>query len=418
MTAVVNLSQEQRLLLAGALFLAAISVFALCLYQHFCRSSLKLRAYNDALFAVVFVLCALYTASVRKQSLNLSMPWIIIPTVSFFAAAYSVVGLRREYREKKHRLSPASVKEALDNLNMGLLFADETGKTVLVNKAMASLYSAITGNYPQTLQELTSGLSDPLGDAVELIDKDYGLYRFRDGSVWSFQTVSLSDSDLCGFTQTMALNMAELYEANRQLEAENESLRSAIARMRKMLDRVAERSKEQETLNLKMRIHNDIGASLVSLSRLMEENDLTDTEAQIEILENAASFFAGGASAQSETLEDVFRQAEKLGVRLEISEDVPPNPALESIIASAIKECVTNCARHARGKNVSARITERGGIFTATITNDGEPPRGPIKEGGGLSSLRKKIEGAGGKMYIETLPAFALIVSLSEKELE
>ena len=46
------------------------------------------------------------------------------------------------------------------------------------------------------------------------------------------------------------------------------------------------------------------------------------------------------------------------------------------------------------------------------ITNDGTPPKGIIKEGGGLSSLRSLIEKENGKMIVNSEPQFELIIDL------
>ena len=59
-------------------------------------------------------------------------------------------------------------------------------------------------------------------------------------------------------------------------------------------------------------------------------------------------------------------------------------------------------------------IRHEDGHVTAVITNNGTPPAGEIKEGGGLSSLRRRIRSAGGTMAIQSLPAFALTVTLPE----
>ena len=48
-------------------------------------------------------------------------------------------------------------------------------------------------------------------------------------------------------------------------------------------------------------------------------------------------------------------------------------------------------------------------------TNDGSAPSGSIAEGGGLSTARRKIEAAGGRMLIEAAPRFALTI-IFEKE--
>ena len=61
-------------------------------------------------------------------------------------------------------------------------------------------------------------------------------------------------------------------------------------------------------------------------------------------------------------------------------------------------------------------INEKDGKFTVTVTNNGETPKSEIKEGGGLSALRKSIETAGGEMYISASPVFKLTLILHGKE--
>ena len=42
-------------------------------------------------------------------------------------------------------------------------------------------------------------------------------------------------------------------------------------------------------------------------------------------------------------------------------------------------------------------------------------PDGPVREGGGLSALRRQVEAAGGGMRIESAPRFSLILELVEE---
>ena len=50
--------------------------------------------------------------------------------------------------------------------------------------------------------------------------------------------------------------------------------------------------------------------------------------------------------------------------------------------------------------------------MTAVFTNDGAAPETPVTEGGGLTSLRRRVEGAGGRMLVKSMPRFALTVEL------
>ena len=56
-------------------------------------------------------------------------------------------------------------------------------------------------------------------------------------------------------------------------------------------------------------------------------------------------------------------------------------------------------------------IREEGGL-RFEIANNGRPPKGPIHESGGLLTLRRKVEDAGGRVRVETTPDFRLIVEV------
>ena len=52
-----------------------------------------------------------------------------------------------------------------------------------------------------------------------------------------------------------------------------------------------------------------------------------------------------------------------------------------------------------------------------TVTNDGIKPEKEIVEGGGLSTLRRRVERIGGFMRIDSKPQFVLTVTVpKEKE--
>ena len=81
----------------------------------------------------------------------------------------------------------------------------------------------------------------------------------------------------------------------------------------------------------------------------------------------------------------------------------------------AIRECVTNCARHAHGSIVYVNMKENREGYQIQITNDGEPPVKNAKEGGGLSALRKAVEAEQGSMKTFFEPAFYLFLNFPLK---
>ena len=145
-------------------------------------------------------------------------------------------------------------------------------------------------------------------------------------------------------------------------------------------------------------------------------------------------------TAPSEEWDAIEKTAESLHIQIEINGDLPAGLAdlpvsgeVRSAIMAAIRECLTNTARHARGDRLFVLIkcgAEQGADHASTsgsssasgtapcddaphgirieITNNGRMPLVPIQEAGGLSNLRHMVERAGGNMTIESSPQFLL----------
>ena len=90
--------------------------------------------------------------------------------------------------------------------------------------------------------------------------------------------------------------------------------------------------------------------------------------------------------------------------------------SMRALSALAICECAANCVRHADGTELYVRFWQKPDCMEVSLTNNGAVPRGKITEGGGLSMLRQRIEEAGGKMEIWSIPRFKLMLSLPEQE--
>lgn len=388
-------------ILTDILFLVTVADFALCIYK-FLRPGRKQERLLDALVLGLILLFCAYASAAREGNFPAPFPWVLCLLAAGLILAYVLLGVRREYRESLEILSPASIKQTLDNLNSGILFTDARGRAVLVNYTMGEIIAELSGSYPQTYEDYLEALAK-----AEKLDEAGQLYRLSYGRVWRFQTLPLSDPNLSGFTQTTAQDITELYETNRQLAEENRALGVAIEKMRQMLSLVAERVREKEVLDIKVRVHNEIGNSLIALSALMKGASV-DAEEQLHVLQRAVGLFAGGGLRLPETMEEVRREAAELRVKLILDGSIPEDKRLRRLIAAAARECVTNCVRHAKGKTVFVKMGEEEGLLKVSFTNDGLPPKGAIIEGGGLSSLRQRIEEAGGIMLIAHEPQFAL----------
>lgn len=114
----------------------------------------------------------------------------------------------------------------------------------------------------------------------------------------------------------------------------------------------------------------------------------------------------------------LLNEAAALGVEIKLDGMLPIEPVIYDLTVKAIRECVTNCVRHARGTAVFAEIRGIPGGYTVSVTNNGEKPKTEIREGGGLSDLRRSIEAAGGEMAVLSRPEFTLKLKFTREEME
>lgn len=311
------------------------------------------------------------------------------------------------------------IKESFDSLPVAVGFFDTNGVVRLVNHRMLALSSLLRKNGVQTLAEMQIVLQAPPAN-ICCLDSKLQIYRFPDGKVFRFLQEQITTKAGIRYTQITAADVTELMRRQTRLKEENAKLTDANHRLRKIFEQMPEIIREEETLEMKLRVHDDIGHSILAARRaLLRQADLDDLRASAALWEQsiAVLFRSNQMGTQSEPLEAAIRRAGEMGVRV-LTEGIPSEaPKVRTLIALAIRECAANCARHAGGTELYVRFRQDRGMYTnLCLTNNGEAPREEIREGGGLSMLRHRVEEAGGCMEIQSLPCFKLFLSLPEQE--
>ena len=153
---------------------------------------------------------------------------------------------------------------------------------------------------------------------------------------------------------------------------------------------------------MKMQVHDNFGRSLLSIRRILERKEDPDKmDKQLSVLKHLVYILTGSAvESMEEVYKDTIRHAEELGISVQISGNFPMHPSYRLLTDRAIRECVTNCARHAHGSTVWVKIDKNADEYNIQITNDGEVPDKNAEEGGGLSALRKAAESGKCRMQV------------------
>lgn len=329
---------------------------------------------------------------------------------------YEGIGFMYEYKGNRKKINEWSIKEAIDDLPVGLCFADPQGRIVLCNHKMNVLSHMVIGRDLQTISSLTDAFADMDGKNGFAVLKDVSdCYRFPDDRVYRICCNKLDTMQLQGYMQLSAHDETEIYENTMRLRENNAELERVNEKLQKMYERMADDVRERESLDLKVYLHDTLGRSLLTVQDV--RNSLSsEVKQKLKNLKEAVSMLAAGRMDISGSFEEAQIEASQLGVKVILQGYIPSRTEEERLITAAVRECVTNCVRHAKGNEVYVKVTERNQILRTEITNNGQRPKNQITEGSGLSSLRRSVETFGGEMHISHRPGFSLVLHFPRKE--
>ncbi len=309
------------------------------------------------------------------------------------------------------------IKYSLDNLPEGISLFNSKGKLIFQNRIMYELVLDIIGHDVQNLDEFNNEL-EKNGSASNVINQP-GVYLLPSGHLWVIRKEIIIDKRNKEYTQITAGDVTELYIAKNQLEQENERLRQMNRKVALLSDQIKKTVREEETLAMKVRMHDDMGRFLISAKKTYFEGaKKEEIESQIDEWRTAVEYYSRATPERKrpEGLKEVIEAAEKIGVEIEIDGVIPQSEIEIGYLAAAIRECATNCANHAKGDRLFVSIDYTDGNYCVKIHNNGQQPISSVREGGGMMRLRQTINAGGGRMSIRAFPKFLLQIEWREKD--
>ena len=362
----------------------------------------------------------LYSADARSQKSGLNdrpaARWLcekpILFTILLFAAAVVllVYVIFREVHLRKTVPGRSSIKESIDHLPTGLCFCAENGRILLVNHRMNRLSHILLGrdlqNAARMWDDLCEGNIQP--DIVPLSMGGQPSFRLPDGTVWSFSRTQLPD-----MLQITAADITQLHDLAEELEQKNIALEKLYQRLKEYETDVEVLTRTRERLETKIGIHSELGQTLLATrSYLLDNNE--NKALPVEAWKRSIALLRQNIAENAEqfTLQTLIQTATAFGISVEAVGQMPGQKAAQKLFLEAATEALTNAVRHADAKNLNISLTETADTYQIRFQNDGKVPEAAITEGGGLGSLRRKVETAGGLMQIDCQPAYSLTVTM------
>ncbi len=315
------------------------------------------------------------------------------------------------YHQSRNSISPFSVKESVDKLKTGICFCYKNGMIKLINHRMDELGRIITGNEVSNALEfidtIKNGMFQPGVERLS-VGEDRIILRLPDLSVWSF-----SVEEIASMYEITAADTTDIYRVTEELKMSNAELQLMNDRLVKYGENVDELTKSRERLETKHRIHAELGKALLATRLFLQNNDGNADEIISMWKRNITVLGVEHEStAEYDALKDLFSAAEAVGISIEMSGEIPEKEKVRKLFIETTTEALTNAVKHADAKLFRVSFYNDIFSYSASFSNTGGNLPDTISEGGGLSSIRKKTEQAGGRMSVVTSPEFTLTITL------
>lgn len=336
--------------------------------------------------------------------------WItLIPVLVM--AFYLVFVTWRQCQYRSKTLTRSSIKASLDKITTGLCFSQENGRVILANHRMHALCHALTGHDLQNAELFWKTLSN--GEVQPVIERlSSGArphFRMTDGTVWTFSREILDG----GVIQLTAADTTQMQALTEELREKNIQLASMNLRLKRYGENVEALTRSKERLEIKARLHSDLGQALVATHRYLQD-ETGSISSPVDLWKQ--NFAILRAQTENKEVENPFemmkRAAAGAGVTVELHGDRPAQPQIDLLFSQAALEALTNAVRHAEATVLRVELAEEEMSCSIRISNNGRLPEGYIVEGGGLGSLRRRVENQRGVMTISWEPEFALSITV------
>lgn len=305
-----------------------------------------------------------------------------------------------------------AVKEALDTLPAAVCYFTPSGTVKLCNRAMYALFRRITQSDLQSFYELKEALEGC--DQSTGIIREGNVFLFPDGKAWQYSAEEVKTTDGKVYIEAVFSDVTELHEKRQELKRQSRELKKMYRELKLLSENVQEATREQEILNMKSRLHDQMNMGVAAIRQMLRQNTTSEENAAaVTQFRRAIQVLQEENAYPQDDVTEFMRDAAVSGMEVKITGKLPEKEELIHLLLPVMREACVNAARHADAATLYIRAEQSGDAVTLRMTNDGKQPKGEIVPRGGLADLEKMLAEAGGTMQIQSQPVFMLTVTLS-----
>ena len=328
--------------------------------------------------------------------------WAYIVTIlTLYINMRAIIAVIDNIESIKKYPGKLAIKSALDGLSDGIIFTSPFGRITYINRAMKDVLYTLNisshtrvSNIVDAIQAHAMSNGRCVSDNTYIVDTDTRSYRF---------TIDKSMSQIISFDATQEEKLLKEFDTSNSL------LQQANAKLTDNLAQIDQITKEQELLNMKGHIHDNLAQQLSIVHMVILNNKTTNLKDIKEMLRHIETTPDPENTKVDYT--NITRLMKDIGIKLDINVTNIDNGDIMILINKFIKETTTNAIRHGKASKITISTSIKNGQYILHTSNNGIVPQ-TIEYGNGLSSLLLNVKKLNGKMNITTDGVFEITVTL------
>ena len=253
----------------------------------------------------------------------------------------------------------------------------------------------------------------------ESYDTDVYLCSFSE-SAWLF-TVKEITLGRKTVTRLTAADVTEQHRINRELQEKHRKLEAQQVKLRNFVANIEEISRSEELLRIKTEAHDAQNKKLTILLRYLRHGGSPDIETFSTLSEslinsiNKPEETSENPQSELDMLVNIYERAD---INIRLTGDLPYVQNIAAAMVYVLREAAANAVIHGYADKIYVWFMYSDGKCVMRVTDNSKQILIKIKEGSGISGMRRQLEKLGGKLYIETSPRFTLTAAVPMNESE
>ncbi len=309
--------------------------------------------------------------------------------------------VRWRFLWQRPRAERERIREGLDTLPEGILFAHGDGRIVLANLSMLDFMEGIAGVQFRNAEAFWQCLEAIAGKRVSVKASGTLIFRFRH-SAWLLRRKAMKG----GCIEITASNVTELDAVTRELEAKNAVLAEQAAETKRLLQSAVEQERLKTLEKVRVRVHDIMGSRISMLQRLLTAPEPLEAAKLVPTVDMVLEEIWLEEESPQELLEDLVRAYEAFGVKVQLTGQLPAQRTTALAFVEILREAATNGICHGHADTVEVTMSETG--LRIADNGCGAPP--DFHPGSGLSAIIRRVKLLGAHMTISPQPSFTLTI--------